>query len=62
MGFFGALSEAEAREITQTDSDTLDHTLSALRLSAVANGVSIAHLRTLADMWQGYDNICLLFL
>lgn len=58
MGFFGDLSEAEAREITQTAADTLDHTLSALRLSGIANGVSKAHVKTLSDMWHGYYNIC----
>ena len=58
MGFFDTLPEADARDITQTDSDTMDHTLSMLRLSAVANGVSKIHLRTLWDMWRNYDNTC----
>jgi len=58
MGFFGDISEADAREITQTYTDTLDHTLSALRLSGIANGVSKAHRHTLSDMWRGYENTC----
>lgn len=58
MGFFGEITETDARMITQTNSETLDHTLSALRLSGIANGVSKAHVKTLFNMWDGYDNIC----
>jgi starch phosphorylase len=58
MGFFGDVSEAEVRNIAQTGGDTLDHTLSALRLSKIANGVSNAHVKTLSDIWRGYGDIC----
>lgn len=58
MGFFGEVSEADVRKITQTSDDVLDHTLSALRLSGMANGVSKAHVKTLSHMWQDYENIC----
>jgi len=58
MGFFGDASEADVRDITQTNGNDLDHTLSALRLSGIANGVSKAHLKTLFNIWQSYNNIC----
>jgi len=58
MGFFCEVPQTEIKSITKTDSDTLDHTLAALRLSHKANGVSVMHQKTLAAMWKKYDDIC----
>jgi starch phosphorylase len=58
MGFFGEISLTEARAITHTEGDLLDHTLTALRLSRIANGVSRLHKLTLNRMWKIYDDIC----
>lgn len=58
MGFFCRVPETEIRAITQTEEDELDYTLSALRLSARANGVSEIHRKTLCTMWTQHDGIC----
>jgi len=58
MGFFCDVPQTEINAITKTEGDTLDHTLAALRLSHKANGVSLMHQKTLAAMWNKYENIC----
>jgi starch phosphorylase len=59
MGFFCCIPVTEVRMITRMEGHFLNHTLAALRLSGIANGVSKMHLQTLQRMWQPYNgNIC----
>ncbi len=58
MGFFCCVPVTEVRMITRSEDHVLNHTLSALRLSGMANGVSKNHLQTLIKMWSSYQGIC----
>ncbi|OQP63776.1 alpha-glucan family phosphorylase [Niastella vici] len=58
MGFFCGIPVTEVRMITKMEDHTLNHTLSALRLCGIANGVSKMHLQTLNRMWQPYNDLC----
>ncbi|MFI5129143.1 MAG: alpha-glucan family phosphorylase [Chitinophagales bacterium] len=58
MGFFSQVPLTEVKAITANLDGKLDHTLSALRLSGKANGVSELHLQTLCKMWSNYPDIC----
>ncbi|HJU45751.1 MAG TPA: alpha-glucan family phosphorylase, partial [Chitinophagaceae bacterium] len=58
MDFFCDVPMGEVKRITQMQDDFLDHTLSALRLSGIANGVSALHCKTLHKMWDKYPGIC----
>jgi starch phosphorylase len=57
MSFFGDIPLDEARRLTQTDGDVLDHTLAALRLAKRANGVSKMHTETLRRMYGDWPGI-----
>jgi starch phosphorylase len=46
------------RQITGVKDNTFTHTLAALRLSRIANGVSKLHGEVSREMWNGYDSIC----
>ncbi len=58
MGFFSGIPSTEIRMITQTTGKALNHTLSALRLAGIANGVSKIHVRTLTAMWEKQEAVC----
>lgn len=58
MSFFGDLELETVREITGMRDGIFNHTLAALRLAKIANGVSKIHGEVARDMWSGYDNIC----
>lgn len=58
MTFFGALSLDEAREITGMHGEMFSHTLAALRLAGVANGVSQLHGVVSREMWCENAGIC----
>ncbi len=58
LGFFSGLSVDEAREIASVENDVFDHTLTALRFSHIANGVSQLHGRVAREMWKKYDGVC----
>jgi starch phosphorylase len=58
MGFFCGIPATEVRMITKMEGNIMNHTLSALRLSGIANGVSKMHLQTLQNMWRQYKDIC----
>jgi starch phosphorylase len=58
MGFFCCIPATEVRMIAKLDDHVLNHTLTALRLSGIANGVSKKHVNTLIGMWQPYEDIC----
>ncbi|SDK36987.1 starch phosphorylase [Catalinimonas alkaloidigena] len=51
MGFFSNLPLEEVRQITGIDTDSFSHSLAALRLCKIANGVSELHGKVSRDMW-----------
>ena len=57
-GFFCDISLEEVKRITHTDNDVLDHTITAIRLSGIANGVSKLHHQTLCKMWEDFEGTC----
>ncbi len=58
MNFFSQLSLEQVRQITQMEGDTFNHSLAALRLSRMSNGVSRMHGETVVKNWSGYQGIC----
>lgn len=58
MGFFYEVPVTEVNAIAGVESNLLNHTLTALRLSGIANGVSELHLKTLSAIWGKYQGIC----
>ncbi len=57
MSFFGEVPLSEVRRITGTSDNVFNHSLAALRLSRVANGVSKIHGEVAREMWGTYNNI-----
>ncbi|HWB25698.1 MAG TPA: alpha-glucan family phosphorylase [Chitinophagaceae bacterium] len=55
MSFFCGIPQAEVKAITETATDTLDHTLSAMRLANKTNAVSDIHRKTLNKLWSRYE-------
>lgn len=58
MGSFCDVPVTEIRNITQTNGEELDHTLSALHLAGKANAVSQIHQQTLCKAWNKHSGIC----
>jgi len=58
FSFFGSIAENEVREITGIDGDVFNHSLAALRLARIANGVSKLHGEVARHMWESHPNIC----
>ncbi|MCC9168551.1 alpha-glucan family phosphorylase [Pontibacter harenae] len=58
MGFFNGIQFDTARHITGMHGQMFNHTLAALRLSRVANGVSQLHGEVARDMWYDNDGVC----
>jgi starch phosphorylase len=58
MGVFCEIPITEIRAITKTEGEELNHTLTALRLSGRANGVSKVHQQTLCKTWGDELNVC----
>jgi starch phosphorylase len=58
MSFFGSVTLSEVRRITGIADDVFSHSLAALRMARMANGVSKIHGEVARTMWGGYDNIC----
>jgi starch phosphorylase len=56
--FFGGVPEEEVRNITGIEGDEFNHTLAALRMARIANGVSKLHGEVSRQMWKDYPNIC----
>jgi glycogen phosphorylase len=61
MSFFNGLTLDQVREITGISGSVFNHSLAALRLSHVANGVSKLHGEVARGMWKEYDNIAPIF-
>ena len=58
MNYFCGLSIDEVRQLTGTTGDLFDHSLTALRLAHLANGVSRLHGEVARAMWSKYAGIC----
>jgi starch phosphorylase len=58
MSFFSGVPLTEVKALTGTENDMLNYTLSLLRLSRVANGVSKLHHNTMMNMWSSYPHTC----
>ncbi|GAB4344753.1 MAG: alpha-glucan family phosphorylase [Flammeovirgaceae bacterium] len=58
LGFFNGLPLEKVREITGIEGEVFDHSLVALRMSKIANGVSKIHGEVSNKMWSKYEGIC----
>jgi starch phosphorylase len=58
MSFFGTVPLDEVRQMTGIEDNVFNHSLAALRLSKIANGVSKLHGVVAREMWGGYEEIC----
>ncbi|TAE00524.1 MAG: alpha-glucan family phosphorylase [Bacteroidetes bacterium] len=58
MGFFSYLPIEQVRQITGVKGDMFSHTLVALRMAKIANGVSKLHGEVSREMWLGNEGIC----
>lgn len=58
LGFFCGIPLEEVREISGVDNSEFNHSLVALRLSKISNGVSKIHGEVSNKMWNKYKNIC----
>ncbi len=57
MGFFNGLSVDKVREITGFEGERFSHTVAALRIAKISNGVSKKHAEVANEMWSSYDGI-----
>ncbi len=58
MNFFCGLPIEEVIHIAHIEGNTMNYTLTALRLSRKANGVSKKHGEVVNNYWAAYKNIC----
>jgi glycogen phosphorylase len=58
FSFFGNVPEHEVRAITGIHGDEFNHSLAALRLARIANGVSKLHGEVSRKMWKSHPDIC----
>lgn len=58
MSFFNGISPKQVEESLHPENGVLNYTLTALRMSKRANGVSQLHGEVARKMWSGYSNIC----
>lgn len=58
LGFFSGVPLEEVKEITGIKDNEFNHSLVALRLAKISNGVSKIHGEVSNKMWNKYDNIC----
>lgn len=58
MSYFSGLSLQEVKAIEGVDDDRFNHSLCALRMARIANGVSQLHGTVSNEMWNKYDGIC----
>ncbi|MEY3367833.1 MAG: alpha-glucan family phosphorylase, partial [Bacteroidota bacterium] len=57
MSFFGRVPLSDVRRITGIQDNVFNHSLAALRLCRMANGVSKIHGEVARHMWGAFDNI-----
>ncbi|MEZ5034925.1 MAG: alpha-glucan family phosphorylase [Chitinophagaceae bacterium] len=58
MSYFCGLSVDEAKQLTGMPDNQFNHSLAALRLAHLANGVSKLHGEVARKMWSKYENTC----
>ncbi|KQR92676.1 alpha-glucan family phosphorylase [Chryseobacterium sp. Leaf180] len=58
MSYFSGLEIEEVKEIMGSNEDVFDHSLCALKMSRIANGVSQLHGEVAREMWSKYPGIC----
>ncbi|KIA83725.1 hypothetical protein OA84_09635 [Kaistella solincola] len=58
MSYFSGLSIDQVKNIEGVEDDRFNHSLCALRMARVANGVSQLHGVVSREMWSKYPNIC----
>ncbi len=58
MGFFSGVPLEEVRKITGIKENIFNHSLVALQLANIANGVSRKHGEVSNKMWANFENIC----
>ncbi|QCR23122.1 alpha-glucan family phosphorylase [Pontibacter sp. SGAir0037] len=58
MSFFNNVPLEEVRQMTGMHGHMFSHTLAALRISKIANGVSQLHGEVARGMWYENDNVC----
>jgi starch phosphorylase len=58
MSYFCGVPLETVRKITGINEDLFNHSLAALRLAHLANGVSQLHGEVSRRMWEKYPNIC----
>ncbi len=57
MGFFYGLPLEKVHEITGFEDEKFSHTVAALRIAKISNGVSKKHAEVANEMWSSYDDI-----
>ncbi|WP_312819508.1 alpha-glucan family phosphorylase [Kaistella carnis] len=58
MSYFSGLSIDEVKSIEGVEDDRFNHSLCALRMARIANGVSQLHGVVSREMWSKYPGIC----
>jgi len=58
MSFFGPVPTEEVVRVAGAENGQLNYTLTALRFSRMANGVSKVHGKVANEMWGHYEGIC----
>jgi glycogen phosphorylase len=58
FSFFGGVPREEIASLVGLEGEVFNHSLAALRLSRIANGVSKLHGEVARHMWQDYPDIC----
>lgn len=58
MGFFAGVSIEEVRKIGGITDNVFNHSLVALRMAHMANGVSKIHGGVSKEMWSHYEGVC----
>ncbi|MBC6612961.1 alpha-glucan family phosphorylase [Hymenobacter sp. BT507] len=58
MSFFGPVPTEEVVRVAGVENGQLNYTLTALRFSRIANGVSKVHGDVANEMWGHYEGIC----
>ena len=58
MSYFSGLSMEEAKKLEGSDGELFNHSLCALKMARIANGVSKLHGEVSRAMWSKYPRIC----
>jgi len=58
FSFFGSVPQEEVHALTGISGEVFNHSLAALRLARIANGVSKLHGEVARHMWESQPDIC----